>query len=218
MDKPIYYTAFHYLRDKKLLGKEHPGQAFKPNIADPTYSALFATDNWLDFEYYELTKVMRQDNIDFINALNNLSMGTMTEKDTQLIRGRQQRARRISRLPTPLSRNNTQVAICSACTAPCRLRALTPHVHPPPPSRTPDTLTKSFIQFNECKPARGCAHSFVSGLPRDVIVSSAVTTMTAITLAALDPHRTDVESSRFKSTPPAQQVGSQPTAPNRTVM
>ncbi|XP_008558846.2 uncharacterized protein LOC103579268 [Microplitis demolitor] len=38
MDKPIYYTAFHYFRDKKLQwNKQHPDQPFKPNIADPTY-------------------------------------------------------------------------------------------------------------------------------------------------------------------------------------
>ncbi|XP_057335407.1 uncharacterized protein LOC130674157 [Microplitis mediator] len=39
MDKPIYYTAHHYLRDKKLQwDKQYAGKPFKPNIADPNYA------------------------------------------------------------------------------------------------------------------------------------------------------------------------------------
>lgn len=89
MDKPIYYTAQHYLRDRKLEWyKKNPNKPFQPNIADPAYNELFASDNWADFEYSELTKVMRQDNVEFIGALNNLSMGTMTESDINLIKSR----------------------------------------------------------------------------------------------------------------------------------
>lgn len=76
------------MRQKIGMVKKNPGKPFQPNIADPAYIDLFASDNWIDFEYYELTKVMRQDNVDFIHALNNLSMGTMTEKDISLIKSR----------------------------------------------------------------------------------------------------------------------------------
>ncbi|XP_055680639.1 uncharacterized protein LOC129788528 [Lutzomyia longipalpis] len=44
---------------------------------------------WEEFKYFELTEIMRQkDDLNFTNALNNLAIGKMTEKDISLIRSR----------------------------------------------------------------------------------------------------------------------------------
>ena len=45
---------------------------------------------WENFEYFELTEVMRQkDDAAFINALNNLVIGQMTDSDIDLIKSRE---------------------------------------------------------------------------------------------------------------------------------
>lgn len=45
---------------------------------------------WEPFQYYELAQVMRQkDDVQFVNALNNLAIGQMTEDDIKVIKSRE---------------------------------------------------------------------------------------------------------------------------------
>ncbi|XP_055600404.1 uncharacterized protein LOC129749455 [Uranotaenia lowii] len=45
---------------------------------------------WADFEFYELTEVMRQkDDLDFVNALNNFAQGTMNAADINVFKSRE---------------------------------------------------------------------------------------------------------------------------------
>ena len=45
---------------------------------------------WLEFSYYELTEIIRQKNdINFINALNNLAVRNMSDEDIRLIKTRE---------------------------------------------------------------------------------------------------------------------------------
>jgi hypothetical protein len=54
-------------------------------------NALFDTNPlWDEFNYYELTQIMRQkDEVRFINCLNNLAVGKLTEEDIKLIKSRE---------------------------------------------------------------------------------------------------------------------------------
>lgn len=45
---------------------------------------------WVQFKFFELTEIMRQkDEKEFIEALNNLAIGQMTDADVELIRSRE---------------------------------------------------------------------------------------------------------------------------------
>lgn len=57
---------------------------YKPPNKDVPFNPV-----WNLFQFYELDEVMRQDNENFVTALNNLAKGTMTELDEQLIKTRE---------------------------------------------------------------------------------------------------------------------------------
>ena len=60
---------------------------FKPLPTDELADTFFTVNPlWEEFRFYELLEVMRQkEEADFINALNNLATGTMTDSDIALI-------------------------------------------------------------------------------------------------------------------------------------
>lgn len=72
------------VRDKKVFQKFDPENNQIVKLFPDGVSDL-----WSNFEFFQLTEVMRQrDDVDFVNALNHLVVGEMTENDTKLIRSR----------------------------------------------------------------------------------------------------------------------------------
>ncbi|XP_011313417.1 uncharacterized protein [Fopius arisanus] len=78
-----------------LIGDLHqlPPVMYKAIYNAPTWRSLNALSDailWEEFQFFELTEVMRQKNDKiFVNALNNLASGTMTADDIALIRTRE---------------------------------------------------------------------------------------------------------------------------------
>lgn len=65
---------------------------------------------WKNFQYFELTQVMRQkDDINFVNALNHLVIGQMTEADVELIKSRQTAEKDIPTTAVRLYKTNAEV-------------------------------------------------------------------------------------------------------------
>lgn len=63
---------------------------FKASIHNDIHIFLDVNPLWDEFEFYELTEIMRQKNeIEFITALNNLAQNSMSEEDLKLITSRQ---------------------------------------------------------------------------------------------------------------------------------
>lgn len=69
--------------DKKVFVPYDPGNSGIGNLFE-------ISELWKEFSYYELTEIMRQkDEVKFIEALNHLASGDMTEEDIQLFKDRE---------------------------------------------------------------------------------------------------------------------------------
>ncbi|XP_077300997.1 uncharacterized protein LOC143921538 [Arctopsyche grandis] len=51
--------------------------------------SLISTPLWEHFQIFELTKVMRQKQLDFIKALNNLANNSLDERDIEIFKSRE---------------------------------------------------------------------------------------------------------------------------------
>lgn len=60
---------------------------YHPNMTDP-YQDIFGENIWERFKVFKLTKIMRQNQMEFQTALNNLAVGKLTQSDTQLFNSR----------------------------------------------------------------------------------------------------------------------------------
>lgn len=89
-------------------------KVFKP-LKNPNNNAIGAllgpvSELWENFKYFELTEVMRQkDDADFVNALNNLVIGRMTNANVNLIRTRETNARDVPSDAIRLYHSNEEV-------------------------------------------------------------------------------------------------------------
>ena len=91
--KQIFYSKLPYgnvpvlvLGDFFQLPPMFDRYIFEPR--DNVYDYLVGPILWRNFKFYELTEVVRQDNVSFITALHNLSRGKLTEVDFKLFLSR----------------------------------------------------------------------------------------------------------------------------------